>query len=227
MEPISKNDEKVVELLSKLKNSNGGYPSDLLASRRRMYLKQVANVGLGIGIGTGLKNSVKGGNGAGATTTITSKILETALVAAIAIEASTAAYLYRDKITDLVKSYTTSSNVQVTAPASVDTSSKNPNVAEILVTPSITMPSVTPSGTPSGTPATTLAGNNNNNANNNNGTSVNANSTPIPNGNNGNQYGLTPKPVRTKDNQNNNSGDGSGDSGGNGGGNGNGNGNKP
>ena len=47
-------DQKIVDLLTKLKNSNGGYPSDMLAARRRTYLRQMANVGLGIGIGAGL-----------------------------------------------------------------------------------------------------------------------------------------------------------------------------
>ena len=54
-------DKRVFELLSKLKNSNVTYPSDILAARREAYLKQVANV-LGIGIGTGIKNFLKNSN---------------------------------------------------------------------------------------------------------------------------------------------------------------------
>ena len=92
-------DQKIVDLLTKLKGSNGGYPSDMLAARRRTYLRQMANVGLGIGIGAGLKETLKGGsNGAGAASTVTGKILEIALVAAITLEAGTAAYLYREKL---------------------------------------------------------------------------------------------------------------------------------
>jgi hypothetical protein len=191
-------DQKVVDLLTKLKNSNGGYPPDMLAARRRTYRKQMANVGLGIGIGAGLKDSAKGGgNGASAATTLTSKILEVALIAAIAIEAGAAIYLYRDKIANAIKSYISGPAVpEVTSP-SYETSSANPTAVEVLVTPSITT-SATPSGTPSGTSPTSVAGGNN--QNNNNNTSINANATPNPGGNQGNQYGLTPKPIRTKDN---------------------------
>jgi len=195
MEPVS-NDEKVVQLLSKLKDSDGGYPGDMLASRRQNYLKQVANVGMGIGIGAGIKHAAKTGNGAGTTATITSKILETALVAAIAVEASTAAYLYRDKISDFVKTYTNSSSVQAAPPTATDKSLANPDVAEVVLTPSITTLVTTPSGTPS----PELAGDN---TSNNNNTNLGANSTPNPGGNNGNHFGQTPKPVRTKENNNN------------------------
>ena len=218
---ISPEDEQVVELLSKLKSSNGGYPSDMLESRRQTYLKQVANVGLGIG--AGLKNTAKG-NGAGAAATVTSKILETALIAAIAIEASTAAYLYRDKIADAVKTYTGKANVQVVARPTNNTSLTNPEVVEIIETSSATSTSGTPTVTASsGTPSPDLAGNTTNNITP--ATTTTINSTPNPGGNNGNQYGLTPKPVRTKDNQNNNNTGGSGTGGSTGGGPGNGNGN--
>ena len=211
---ILPDDEKVVELLSKLKNSNGGYPSDMLASRRQMYLKQVANIGIGVGIGAAMKNTVKSGNGAGATATITSKILEVALVAAIAIEAGTAAFLYRDKIADLVKTYTSPANTQVAVPTSDDIASTDPALVEIIESPSATATPVTPSLTPSGTQSPQVAVNNNGNTGA--GTNVGANSTPNPGGNNGNHFGQTPKPARTIENN-----DGSG------GGSNNGNGNKP
>ena len=216
---LTPNEQQVVNLLSKLKNSNGSYPSDILAARREAYLKQVANLGLGIGIGAGLKHAAKGsGNGAGAAATITSKTLEIILIAAIAVEGSTAAYLYRDKIADLVKTYTGSSNVQVTAPPAGDVSTLSPGLVEIEGSPSAT------ALTPSGTPSPEVAINNNNN--NNNATSSSVNATPNPD-NNGNQYGLTPKPVRTKDNNSGGSDNGGSNDGGNGnnnGGNGN---NKP
>ena len=93
-------DKQVIDLLSKLKNSSAAYPSDILASRRQNYLKQIANVGLGIGVGAGLKS----GSGAGTAATATSKVLETALIVAIALEAGTVAYLYREKIADAVRS---------------------------------------------------------------------------------------------------------------------------
>ena len=203
---LNPDDKKVIDLLSKLKNTNGGYPSDILAARRQAYLKQVANVGLGIGVGAGIKNAAKNGNGVGAVATITSKILETTLIAAIAIEAGAVAYIYRDKIVDLIRTYTGSSNnaqesgssntgliePTVSPPATVTTPSAT------AATPSVTV--TTPSSTvtvTAGTPSPNVAGNNNSS-----GVSVNA--TPKPGDNNGNHYGQTPKPERTKDNNNNN-----------------------
>ena len=210
---LTSNDKKVVDLLSKLKNSNGVYPSDILAARRQTYLKQVANIGLGIGVSAGLKNAAKSSsNGTGAIATVTSKILEVALIAAIAIEAGAAAYLYRDKIADLIRTYTGSSNVQVVASPVNDTSTSVPELLEIVESPSAM--ALTPSGTPS--PELAIGSTNDNSGGNNATSSVNA--TPNPTDNNGNQYGLTPKPVRTKDNSGNDTNDsGSNTSSGNGG----------
>ncbi len=222
MEDVSE-DKQVVDLLTKLKDANGPYPAEMLAARRKAYQQQVANIGLGLGIGTGIKHIVKGGgNSSGLAATVTGKVLETALIAAITIEAGTATYLYRDKIADAVKSYLSKPTAQeVASSASNDENLANPKT--VPVTPTVT-PSVEPSATPSGSPSPmytgTTTGNNTNG--NNGGSSVNA--TPDPGGNNGNQYGLTPKPERTKD-----TGGGSSNSGGNntgGGNNNNGGGNK-
>jgi hypothetical protein len=221
-------DQKVVDLLTKLKSSNGGYPSDMLAARRRTYLKQMANVGLGIGIGAGLKETLKGGgSGASAATTVTSKVLEIALIAAITVEAGTAAYLYRDKIANAIRSYISGPVAQEVTSPSDETSSNIPTsiLIETIETPLVT---TTPSGTPSGTPATSVAGSNN--QNNNDGganTGVNANATPNPNENQGNQYGLTPKPIRTTENNGGGGGNINGGGGGNDNGGGGGNNNKP
>jgi hypothetical protein len=217
-------DKQVIDLLTKLKGSNGGYPSDMLAARRRTYLRQMTNVGLGIGIGAGLKATLRGGgNGAGsAATAATSKVLEIVLIAAITIEAGTAAYLYRDKIANAIQSYISKPTTpEVSSPSSEETSSTDPIVIEVLPTLQPTI-SGTPSGTPSGIPSTSVAGSNNqstsgqnddsvNNMSGNDGTytGVQANATPDPGENQGNQYGLTPKPIRTKENS------GSGASGGN------------
>jgi hypothetical protein len=210
---LTPNDKKVVDLLSKLKNSNGAYPSDILAARRQTYLRQVANIGLGIGVSAGLKNAGKGSsNGAGVIATASSKILETILIAAIVIEAGAAAYLYRNKIADLIRTYTGSSNVQVVAPSTDnDIATAIPELIEIVESPSAT--ALPPSGTPS--PELAVGSSNDNSGNN---ASSNINATPNPGGNNGNQYGLTPKPVRTKENNggNNTSDGGNNDKGGNG-----------
>jgi len=201
MELDPDDNKKVIDLLSKLKNTGGAYPSDILASRRQNYLKQVANIGLGIGVGAGLKNAAKGGNSSGTIANATSKILETALVAAIVIEAGTVAYLYRDKIAEMVRTYTNSSNVQevVTQPEENVTSAPE---SINLITTILVIPSVTPSGTPS--PVSTIANSNENSA----GLSVD--STPSPNGNNGNHFGQTPKPERPNGNNNTGGGNGNG-----------------
>ncbi len=207
---INPEDKQIIDLLSRLKNSNGAYPSDIFASRRQNYLKQVANVGLGIGVGAGLKNAAKSGNGAGTAATVTSKILETALIAAIAIEAGTVAYLYREKIANAGRIFIDSSNVQETASPANEATFPDSEPAEatefpvvIVITPSgtvTTTPSVTaPSLLSSNTPSPDVAGD----TSSNNGANVTTNATPAPNGNNGNHYGLTPKPERTKDNNNN------------------------
>jgi len=204
MENLSE-DEKVVDLLTKLRDSNGGYPSDMLAARRRTYLKQMANVGLGIGVGAGLKEAAKGsGNGASAATTASSKLLEMALVAAIAVEAGTAAFLYRDKIANAIRSRISEPTVQEVSPPSNESSVTDPILLEAVGTPLVAAsatptPSATFTSTPSGTLSTSVAGSNNQDGNDNGGanTSINANATPQ--GNQGNQYGLTPKPERTKE----------------------------
>ena len=227
-------DQKIVDLLTKLKNSNGGYPSDMLAARRRTYLRQMANVGLGIGIGAGLKETLRGGSN-GAATTLTGKIIEIALVAAIALEAGTAAYLYREKITQAIQLYNNSARAQeVTAPStSNETNASDPSLIEAVDTPLATT-SPTPTATPSGTASTSVANSNQTSDNNNSAdTGLNANSTPNPGENQGNQYGLTPKPVRTTDNNGggggaeNNNDNGGGGSGGGNNGNGGGNNYKP
>lgn len=220
-------DQQVVELLSKLKRTSGGYPSDMLAARRRTYLRQMANVGLGIGIGAGLKHTLNGGgSGAGAASTASSKILEMALIAAIAVEAGTVAYLYREKFVSALRSYGSTPAVQEVSSPPGETSFTNPVLIEAVGTPSIASsatPSPTQSGTPSGTFSTSAA---------NGGTNSNitANGTPNPGGNQGNQYGHTPQPVRTKENSGGGEGSNNNDSSGGGGGannNGGGNSNRP
>lgn len=221
-------DQKVIDLLAKLKNSPNGYPSSMLEARRQMYLKQMANVGLGLGAGAVVKHAGKG-NGAGSAATVGSKILEITLIAAIAIEAGAVTYLYRDKIAAFL-GLTEPTPVVATQPAF------NPALPETigdLQTPLVDS-SETPTLLPSETPAPVQAGDNNpaganNNSSDsdssndsNNPASINANATPNPGENPGNQYGLTPKPERTKENN----GSGNNNDGNNGGGNNNGGGKK-
>jgi hypothetical protein len=204
----SPDDKKIIDLLSKLRDSNGTYPSDIYAARRQAYVKQVANIGLGLGIGTGIKNAAQSGNGAaGAATTVTSKILEITLVAAIALEAGAVAYLYRDKIAELIKTYTGASDSQDAVVVS-PTDEESPSGSELVeATEAPTIIVTTPSGTvtvTSGTPSPEVAGGNNIDGGNGSSTTNINNATPDPGGNNGNQFGLTPKPERTKDSNSNN-----------------------
>jgi hypothetical protein len=134
-------------------------------------------------------------------------LLEAALVVAIVAEAGAAAYIYRDQISALVRSYASQPRVEeVTSVPATDFSPILPgpilsNPTEVTTTPSA---EVTPSGTPIPGAAASAASSAGINDNNQNSPGIQSNSTPDPNGNNGNQYGLTPKPDRTRDPGNNN-----------------------
>ena len=196
-------DQQILEMLSKLKRANGGYPASMLAARREMFMKQAANVALGLGAGSVLKDAAKG-NSAGAGTTVASKILELTLIAALAVEAGTVAFLYRDEITATVLNFLEPTPIVTTQP---DTLGTLPETVGDLETPWTTSTvSETATATPSETPGPVFAqeGTPSSTGNNNNGGSLNTvNVTPDPNENQGNQYGLTPRPDRTKENPGN------------------------
>ncbi len=212
-------DKKVVDLLSKLKSSNGAYPADMLSARRNQYLRQVANVGLGLGVGAGIKHSIKsGGNGAGGVAVVTSKVLETVLIAAIAIESGMAAYIYRNQILNAIRSLTGGPSVQqVALPSEVQPGSGSP-VVEASSTALASATSITETTTATGSPIPGVTAGNAGGSNNGSGSNVTTNSTPAAGGNQGNQYGLTPKPERTKDPNSGSTNDGSNNGGGNNGG---------
>lgn len=189
------NDQKVIDLLSKLKNGNNDYPSNLLESRRQKYLQQVAQFGLGIGVGAGLKSTLKG-RGSELSPTAGSW-LEAVLVIAIVAEASTAAYLYRGKLTDLVQTFLATPTVQeVTSPAVISSP-----LPEISIVPTQTV-TATATPTATGTPIPTIIqdnGNSDSSASDNHSTSTGGGthqvgSTPDPKGNNGNHFGQTKQP---------------------------------
>jgi hypothetical protein len=215
-------DNDVLQLLKKLKDANGTYPQELLAARRQGYLKQVAEVSGGAGLAVALRNTIKNTNGAGtgagagtSLSPLTGTIVEALLVAAIVAEAGAVTYFYRDKITQLYQSITSSPKVEEVAnppvaasPISImslPTSSASPVATGTEL--------VTPTATPIGTP-TLLAAQPTNPAGGSasgGGTTTQggtpAASTPSggavdPNGNNGNHYGQTPIPERTKESGN-------------------------
>jgi hypothetical protein len=182
-------DQKVIDLLSKLKNDQNAYPSDLLELRRQKYLHQAVQASLAIGAGAGLKNTLKGG---GAKVTPTAGTwLEAALVVAIILEVSTAAYFYRHKLADLLETVLPTPSVQEVTPPPVITSLLP--VTEISV-----VPTASPTGTPTGTPAPSVTGDNPSNSNDSSndvgGENNQVASTPVPNGNNGNHFGQTKQP---------------------------------
>ena len=188
-------DYDVVKMLTKLKNANGAYPTDLFASRRQNYIRRVAEIGVGLGVAAGLRSTIKSGKSGGLAPTASS-LLETALVVAIIAEASTAVYFYRDKIAEIIRSYSSNPQVQEV--------SSSP-LPELIITE---LPEITGTPTTTETPTGTVVvptsiADNNSDGNNQ------ANSTPDPNGNSGHHFGQTPKPDRTKDPGNNNN-DGTG-----------------
>ncbi|NWG06542.1 MAG: hypothetical protein HXY35_07640 [Chloroflexi bacterium] len=190
---IEHQEQIIIDLLAKLKNAEGGYPKKLLASRRQIYLKQIANMSLGMGAGTGLKNLAEGPKG-GLTglhlpAIPTSTFLEAVLVVAIVIEAGIVAYRYRDKIVEILTSAPTARAEEV-VPIPI-TGSSQPEAA----TPSLT-PTATPTPSPANTPTFTVTATDAQLLIQS--TDASATATPIPQNDNGNHYGQTPKPDRTK-----------------------------
>ncbi len=218
-------DEKVVELLAKLKNANSPYPSAMLESRRQSFMSQMA----GMGVGAAFKNAVKNGNGTGGTSTTTGLLLEATLIVAIVAESIVLAYIYRDRLVDVFKSTSTTPAIQEVTSLPVITSSfptLDPTVempeVSISAVPEVSVsaipevsvsdiPTEIASHIPSGTPTPAVAESLNTN---NSEAATLAGSTPNPNGNNGNNgnhYGQTPKPERTKEKDADNPGNGNGD----------------
>jgi hypothetical protein len=194
-------DKEIVRLLTKLKETDGKYPPDLFAARRQGYLKQMGEIGLGIGAGLKIKNALNSTK-APALSSVSSTILESALLIAIVAETGTVAYFYRDKLADLFQTVTKEASGQEVTPPPVHTE------LEIQgVTPSppatATLPSAILSVSPTGTELTSTNTPMPGVVEEDNGT-ISVNSTPVPNGNNGNHYGQTPKPQRTKEPENHN-----------------------
>ncbi len=192
---IDPEDQDIVRLLGRLKDVHGEYPEKMFLARRRSYLKQMKEIGLGLSGGMGIRKLIKVRKLPRLSPAI-GILLETALILAIVTEASAMAYLYRDKLSDLFGGLTTTSRKEegtppAAAPASPEVKSASPSPA---------IPTTIAGGpaevtlTPTGTPVPGIV---------NNTPAVNQlNTTPIPdekNGNNGHHYGQTPKPERTKE----------------------------
>jgi hypothetical protein len=185
-------DNEIIQLLTSLKDVNGEYPPEMLASRRQGYLKQVAEISAGVGLALALKNTVKTANGAGGAP-LASTLLEALLVVAIVAEASTVAYFYRDTVADFFRSFSNTPRVEeVSGPLLIETPFPT---FELTVTPTGTE-MATQTATPIATSSFEVAAEATQKGDNREtGQSL---STPASTDNNGNQFGLTPKPVRTK-----------------------------
>jgi len=188
-------DKEIVRLLTKLKEADGSYPPDLLATRREGYLRQMGEIGLVLAAGKGIKNAVQSTKPP-VVSSATSTVLESALFVAIAAEAGTVAYFYRDKVADFFKKITQETKVQEVSPSLVPTDvavqgvSPSPAVAATLPSTSLAINPTEPES--SNTPIPDVA-------QQNNALSVDATPSPKDQNNNGNHYGQTPKPERTKE----------------------------
>jgi len=185
-------DQDIINLLTKWKDAASEYPEHMLEARRQSFLKQMTAVGMGAtaGIGNALKKTPR-------THPFTGTLLEVVLIAAILIEISAMAYIYRAELADFFQTITASPKIEeVTPPPVLPTSmevqgvSPSPAVTSTVASAApITEPAivaVTPTGT--AVPGTILETNQ-------------IGATPDPKGNSGNHYGQTPKPERTKENK--------------------------
>jgi len=209
-------EKDILNLLSNLKNMGGSYPSDMIQSRRDVYIKQAAAMavlsktsgngnGGGTSAGGGSGMTASGGASAGIGTLSLGTFLETALVVAIAVEAGVAAYIYRDKIADFINS-NTSPKVEVVVNPTDDYSSVPAVIPVTGEVTAIETPTDTPtvSVTETSTPPIPIIEAAPQNGNNTSSSDIQeAGSTPAPTDNPGNHFGNTPKPERTKDTSNN------------------------
>ena len=146
-EPLSH--QEIVELLSKLRDETPEYPAELEEARKFSYLKQIVEIEISRRDqgGNGGKQVGAGGAGAsgaalGGRTTFLGFSLKTVIVFVAAIAVLTAAYLFRDQITN----YLAENNIiRVEATATpVDTS---PSVDLTTATPTAGTASASGTGT--------------------------------------------------------------------------------
>ena len=227
-------DQELVGLLTKLKNAEGLYPEHMFVARRQMYLRRMAEIGMGIPAEAGIETAPKGPTPP-PVTPATSTLLESALLLAILVEASAVAYFYRDQLSDFFATITNEPRVHDVSPlpvvaTSVEIQGVTPSPASTATSPSATLaPSVSPTGLPATLPSTPVPGlaedndstgttsnttttgeTTTNNSSTDAATGSNqGGSTPAPStgdkDNQGNHYGQTPKPERTIESNNNSS----------------------
>jgi hypothetical protein len=206
-------EQEVLELLDHLKSAGNEYPSDMIRTRREVFIKQAAAMTVLTG--------PSGGNGGGSAASISSglesfslsRLLEIALVLALAAGAGIMAYIYRDTIADFVNSnlfpkteFTAvppqdSSSEPAVIPAMGEEDASGTPTAVSTLTSHLTN-TLTMTSTPAPSLATN-AGQEADTAENTNEEGLNLEgvvdeqSTPTPNDNSGLHLGQTPKPERT------------------------------
>lgn len=197
-------DKDVLQLLTSLKGTDSAYPQALIDSRKDSFKKQaaamaiLAKAGSSSATSTGASQTATSATAANTTAAASgvtmSTVLETALIIAIAAEASVATYIYRNKIADFFRS-TFGPQVTQTAKQSSpsDTLAENTSTAE---TPSET-PIVTETPLPPQyTPTTQI------DTSKENDTQPMSASTPTPDDGNGLHLGQTKQPT-SEPNKNN------------------------
>ena len=196
MKDLSSN-RKIINILESLKDKEPNYPPDLMQARREMFARQALSAALAVntannGINTGDHTPPSIGT-----------FIETLLIVAIAVEAGTAAHVYRTRLANIWNSIFPSrvEHIKDTSDSPSSSSAIIPYVGEqpgtlTSISPIFTftdspMPSTTLISTPSPT-----------NVESNDGEEVDKIiPTPKPKDNNGNHYGQTPKPEWTKENK--------------------------
>lgn len=210
------NEQEILELLDHLKSAGNEYPSDMMRSRREVFIKQVSAMAALAGAGGGNGGGSAGNISSGLESFTLSRFFEFALVLALAAGAGITAYIYRDAIADFVNS-TLLPKTEITAVSPQDPSS-GPAVIPVTGGQDFTKtPEAVPTQTSSpnaivtGTPVPSLAPDTgqdtgpaeDTDAENTNVESIDAagvvevQSTPDPNNGSGLHLGQTPKPERT------------------------------
>jgi len=194
MDTRSSNEHDVFTLLTRLKESSGAYPRELLTLRRLKYVRRAHEMSVDLGVAPSLRRTPKQGKGGGSSKP--GSFIETALIVALIAEGSIAAYLYRDELARIVRAEATDIQVNVSAELRGFVSPTFELVSTKSPTPRATSTrTATATPTPTLTATATMEASTNTPAAEQNSSNV----TPNPNGNNGNHYGQTPKPERTKD----------------------------
>lgn len=189
-------DRDIVELLTKLKNTDEVYPTDLLTVRRQNYIRRIAEISVGLGATAGWKTIFKSGR-SGTFAPRLSSLFESALIVAIVAQTGVIAYFYQDEVKEILQSFSSSPRVEeVISPPSTQAP-----LYEIPIT-GLDTPTLIPTETATSTSTPTVtssaeiddsAGNSSSEGNRQ------LTATTIPKRNNGNQSGQTPEPVRTRE----------------------------